>query len=112
MPPSTRFWRRGGGGQSKFLPECIIPNLAHVIPILDNTIFYWMRDVKEGSLGNDFIPHIMLLPTLCLGTTIHGRLGGTKDGTTDDGGEGGGGKVLSSKANFDVTGAIIEDKYL
>merc|ERR1719367_168928 len=45
-------------GDTEFIVEGVMPDLLHVIPVGDNTVFNWIFEGKDTSLGLGFISNI------------------------------------------------------
>merc|ERR1712061_719532 len=81
------------GGNTEFIVEGVMPDLLHTIPVGDDTVFNWVLQGEDTSLGLSFISNIGILLT----HTNHDTL---VAGTSNNGGEDSTGGVISSKASF------------
>merc|ERR1712229_31336 len=50
-------------GNTEFIVEGVMPDLLHVIPVGDDTVFNWVFQGKDTSLGLSFISNIGILLT-------------------------------------------------
>jgi hypothetical protein len=90
-------------GDTEFIVEGMMPDLLHIIPVGDDTVFNWVFEGKDTSLGLGFISNIGVLLT----HTNHHTL---MTGTANNRGEDSPGGVISSKASFAHTRSIVNDK--
>jgi len=90
-------------GNSKFIVEGVMPDLFHIVPVGNDTMFNWVFQGEDTSLGLSFITNIGIL----LSHTYHDTL---VTRATDDGGEDGTGSVISCEAGFAHTGTIVNDQ--
>merc|ERR1719186_637869 len=98
--------QEGGGllrGNTEFIVEGVVPDLLHVIPVGDDTMFNGIFEGHDTSLALGFITYIGILLTHADHDTL-------VTGTTDNGGEDSPGSVITGKAGFDHARAIITDK--
>merc|ERR1712226_17562 len=88
---------------TEFIVESVMPDLLHVIPVGDDTMFNWVFEGKDTSLGLSFISNIGVFLT----HTNHHTL---MAGTANDGGEDSSGSIVSCKASFAHARSIVNDK--
>merc|ERR1719486_1592982 len=91
------------GGNTEFIVEGVMPNLLHVIPVGDDTVFNGVFQGKDTSLGLSFISNIGIL----LSHTDHDTL---VAGTSNNGWEDSPGGVITGETGFAHAGAIVNDK--
>jgi len=48
-------------GNSEFIVEAVMPDLSHVIPVVDNTMFDGIRKLKDSLFGLGFLTHVCFL---------------------------------------------------
>merc|ERR1719365_212740 len=80
-------------GNTEFIVEGVVPDLLHVIPVGDNSMFHWVLEGEDTSLGLGLIPNIGILLT----HTHHHTL---VSGSTNNGWEDSAGSVISGKPSF------------
>merc|ERR1719336_1627796 len=90
-------------GNTEFIVESVMPDLLHIVPVGDDTMFNWVFEGKDTSLGLGFISNIGVFLT----HTNHHTL---MAGTANNGGEDSPGGVITSKTSFAHAGAIVYDK--
>merc|ERR1712215_111026 len=90
-------------GNTEFIVEGVMPDLLHIIPVGDDSMFNWVLQGEDTSLGLSFISNIGIL----LSHTDHHTL---VAGTSNNGGEDSTGSIITSKASFAHTGAIVNNK--
>merc|ERR1712106_1290765 len=98
--------QEGGGllrGNTEFIVECVVPDLLHIIPVGDDTVFNGILEGHDTSLALSFITYIGILLTHADHDTL-------MTGTTNNGGEDSSGSVITGEAGFDHAGAIVTDK--
>merc|ERR1719486_536697 len=91
------------GGNTEFIVEGVMPDLLHIIPVGDDTVFKWVFQGKDTSLGLSFISNIGIL----LSHTDHDTL---VAGTSNNGREDSPGSVITGETGFAHAGAIVNDK--
>merc|ERR1719434_365434 len=91
------------GGNTEFIVEGVMPDLLHIIPVGDDTVFNWVFQGKDTSLGLSFISNIGILLT----HTDHDTL---VTGASNNGREDSPGGIISSETGFAHAGAIVNDK--
>merc|ERR1712026_255346 len=91
------------GCNTEFVVEGVMPDLLHVIPVGDDTVFNGVFQGKDTSLGLSFISNIGIL----LSHTDHDTL---VTGASNNGREDSPGGVISSETGFAHAGAIVNDK--
>merc|ERR1719362_2409961 len=91
------------GGNTELIVEGVMPDLLHIIPVGDDTVFNGVFQSKDTSLGLSFISNIGIL----LSHTDHDTL---VTWASNDGWEDSSWGVITSKASFAHTRAIVYDK--
>merc|ERR1719486_255761 len=81
------------GGDTEFIVEGVMPDLLHIIPVGDDTVFNWVFQGKDTPLGLSFISNIGILLT----HTDHDTL---VTGASNNGREDSPGGIVTSKASF------------
>merc|ERR1719283_619329 len=89
-------------GHTQLVVEGVMPDLLHVVPVGDDSVFHRILQGEDTSLGLGFISNIGIL----LSHTHHDT---HMSGTTHDGGEHGSGSVVSGEASLAHSGAIVTD---
>merc|ERR1711910_81585 len=90
-------------GNTEFIVEGVMPDLLHVIPVGDDTVFNGVFQGKDTSLGLSFISNIgILLPH----TDHDPRVAGT----SNNGWEDSPGGVITGETGFAHAGAIVNDE--
>jgi len=90
-------------GNAEFVVEGVVPDLLHIVPVGDNTVFDGVLEGENTSLALSFVTHVGVLLT----HTDHDTL---VTGTTYDGGEHSSGSVVSGEPGLDHAGTIVADK--
>merc|ERR1719486_1530816 len=90
-------------GNTEFIVKGVMPDLLHIIPVGDDTMFNWVFQGKDTSLGLSFISNIGILLTHTNHDTLVAR-------ATNNGWEDSSGSVITSKSSFAHAGAIVYDK--
>merc|ERR1719471_2001247 len=80
-------------GNTEFIVEGVMPDLLHIIPVGDDSVFNGVLQGEDTSLGLSFISNIGIL----LSHTDHDTL---VAGTSNNGGEDSSGSVISSKSSL------------
>merc|ERR1711988_275977 len=91
------------GGNTEFIVEGVMPDLLHIIPVGDDTVFNGVFQGKDTPLGLSLITDIGIL----LSHTDHDTL---VAGASNDGGEDSPGGIISGETGFAHAGAIVNDK--
>ena len=52
------FW-----GDTEFVVEGMMPDLLHIIPVCDDTVFNWVLEGEDTSLALGFISYVGVLLT-------------------------------------------------
>merc|ERR1712002_1162870 len=91
------------GSNTEFIVEGVVPDLFHVIPVGDDSVFNGVLEGEDTSLGLSLLSNIGIL----LSPTNHHTL---VAGTSNNGGEDSTGSVISCKASFAHARAIINNK--
>merc|ERR1712230_102886 len=90
-------------GNTEFIVEGVVPDLLHIIPVSDDSVFNGVLEGEDTSLGLSLISNIGIL----LSHTNHHTL---MTGTSNNGGEDSSGSVISSKSSFAHAGAIVNNE--
>merc|ERR1711944_270765 len=90
-------------GNTEFIVEGVMPDLFHIIPVGDDTVFNGVLQGEDTPLGLGFISNIGVLLT----HTDHDTL---VAGATNNGGDDGPGGVISGETGLAHAGAIVNDK--
>merc|ERR1739844_8290 len=90
-------------GNTEFIVEGVVPDLLHIVPVSDDSVFNGVLEGEDTSLGLGLISNIGIL----LSHTDHHTL---VAGTSNNGGEDSSGSVISSKSSFAHAGAIVNNK--
>merc|ERR1712018_272026 len=90
-------------GNTEFIVEGVMPDLLHVIPVGDDTMFNRVFQSEDTSLGLSFISNIGILLT----HTDHDTL---MAWTSNNGGEDSPGGIISSETSLAHARAIVNDK--
>merc|ERR1719420_691542 len=89
------FW-----GDSQFVVEGVVPDLFHIIPVGDDTVFNWVLEGEDTSLGLSFITDVGVLGT----HTDHDTL---VTWATDNGWVDGTWSIVTSETSLDETGTVV-----
>ena len=92
-------------GDSKLYVESVVPDLLHIIPVLDDTVLNWVRDLENTSLLLSLVSEILVL---ALNTDENVEV----LGSSDDGGEDASGGIFTRETGLDDTGAVIDNENL
>merc|ERR1719148_604560 len=90
-------------GNTELIVEGVMPDLLHIIPVGDDTVFNGVFQGEDTSLGLSFISNISIL----LSHTDHDSL---VAGTSNNGWEDGPGGVITSESSFAHARAIVNDQ--
>merc|ERR1711881_412131 len=90
-------------GNAEFIVESVMPDLLHVIPVGDDTMFNWVFEGKDTSLGLSLITYIGVF----LAHTNHDTL---VTGTTNNRWEYSPWSIISSETSFAHAGAIVNNQ--
>merc|ERR1712082_589417 len=90
-------------GNTEFIVEGVMPDLLHIIPVGDDSMFNWVLQGEDTSLGLSFISNIGIL----LSHTDHHTMVAR---TSNNRGEDSTGSIISSKSSLAHAGAIVNDK--
>merc|ERR1711983_744400 len=88
---------------TEFVVEGVMPDLFHVIPVGDDSVFNWVFQGEDTSLGLSFISNIGIL----LSHTYHDTL---VTWASNNGWEYSSGSVITSKSSFAHAGAIVNNQ--
>merc|ERR1719394_1263020 len=91
------------GGNTELIVEGVMPDLLHVIPVGNNSMFNGIFQGEDTSLGLGLISNIGVL----LSHTNHNTL---MSGSSNNRGEDSSGSVISGKASFAHTRSIVNNK--
>jgi len=89
------FW-----GNTHFVHEGVMPDLFHIIPVGDDTVFNGVFQGKDTSLGLSFITDVAVFLTHTNHNTLMAR-------TADNGGEDGSWCVISGETALDKSGSVV-----
>lgn len=93
------------GVDLELLVEGIIPEMLHVVPLLDDTVLHGVADLKHCSSGGGLVTaHDILDDNIAIGLLL-----GTQDWSADDGRVLMLGKVLRGISDLEETGTSVED---
>merc|ERR1719486_948765 len=90
-------------GNTEFIVEGVVPDLLHIIPVGDDSVFNGVLKGKDTSLGLGFISNIGIL----LSHTNHHTLVAR---TSNNGGEDSARSIISCESSLAHAGAIVNDK--
>merc|ERR1712024_308864 len=109
---TVSFWVEGSFSQeygllfwcnTELIVEGVMPDFLHIIPVGDDTVFNWVFQSKDTSLGLSFISYIGILLTHTNHDTLMAR-------TANDGWEDSPGGVITCKTSFAHAGTIVDNK--
>jgi hypothetical protein len=92
------FW-----GNAEFVVVSVVPDLFHIIPVGNDTVFDWVFEGKDTSLGLSFVTNIGVL----LAQTDHDTL---MAWAANDGWEDGAWGIVTSETALAETGAVIDNQ--
>merc|ERR1712083_181203 len=87
-------------GNTELIEEGVMPNFLHVIPVSDDSMFNWVFESQDTSLGLGLISYIGILLTHTYHHTLVSR-------ATNNAWEDSSGGVITSKASFAHTRPIV-----
>merc|ERR1711884_260498 len=90
-------------GDTEFIVEGVMPDFLHVIPVGDDTVFNWVFEGEDTSLGLGFISNIGVFLTH---TNHHTLMAGTANNGWEDSPRG----IITSETSFAHAGAIVDNK--
>merc|ERR1712201_1652 len=90
-------------GNTELIVEGVVPDLLHVIPVGDDSVFNRVLEGEDTSLGLGLISNIGILLSHTDNHTLVAR-------TANNGGEDSSGSIISSKSSLAHAGAIVNDK--
>merc|ERR1712156_16824 len=90
-------------GNTEFIVEGVVPDFLHIIPVGDDTVFNWVFQGKDTSLGLSFISNIGILLT----HTNHDTLVAW---ASNNRWEDSSWSVITSKSSFAHAGTIVNDQ--
>jgi hypothetical protein len=90
------FW-----GNSELVVEGVVPDLLHVIPVGHDSVLDWVLEGEDATLGLGFVTDVRVL----LSHADHDTL---VTWTSNNGWEDGSRSVITGKAGFAHTGAVID----
>merc|ERR1712025_1238081 len=91
------------GGNTEFIVEGVMPDLLHIIPVGDDTVFNWVLQGEDTSLGLSFITNIGIL----LSHTDHDAL---MSWASNNGWEDSPGGIISGETGFAHARAIVNNQ--
>merc|ERR1712088_385651 len=91
------------GGNTEFIVEGVMPDLLHIIPVGDDTVFNGVLQGEDTSLGLSLITDIGIL----LSHTNHDTL---MSGASNNGREDSPGGIISGKSSLAHAGAIVDNQ--
>merc|ERR1712108_39511 len=91
------------GGNTEFIVEGVMPDLLHIIPVGDDTVFNGVLQGEDTSLGLSLITDIGILLT----HTDHDAL---MSGTSNNGWEDSPGGVITGETSLAHAGAIVNNQ--
>merc|ERR1719495_885682 len=90
-------------GNTEFIVEGVVPDLLHIIPVGDDTVFNGVFQGEDTSLGLCFISDIGIF---LAHTNHHTLVARTANNRWEDGT----GSIISCKSSLAHTGAIVNNK--
>merc|ERR1719187_1547094 len=90
-------------GNTEFIVEGVVPDLLHVIPVGDDSMFNWVLEGEDTPLGLGLVTNIGILLTH---TDHHTLVAGTSNNRREDST----GSVIPSKSSLAHTGAIVNNQ--
>merc|ERR1712088_76260 len=91
------------GCDTELIVEGVMPNLLHVIPVCDDTVFDWVFQCQNTSLALGFISYVGVLLS-------HAHHDALVTWATNDGGEDSSGSIISSETGLAHAGAIVNNE--
>merc|ERR1712080_229459 len=91
------------GGNTQLVVEGVVPDLLHVVPVGDDSMFHGVLEGEDTSFGLGLVTDIGIL----LSHTYHDT---HMSGTSHNGGEDGPGGIVSGETSLAHAGAIVTDK--
>jgi hypothetical protein len=92
------FW-----GNAEFVVVSVVPDLFHIIPVGNDTVFDWVFEGKDTSLGLSFVTNVRVL----LAHTDHDTL---MAWAANDGWEDSAWGIVTSETALAETGAVIDNQ--
>jgi len=92
------FW-----GNSELVVVSVVPDFFHIVPVGDDTVFDWVFQGKDTSLGLGFVSDVGVF----LAHTDHNTL---VSWSTNDGWEDGSWSIVTSKSALAKSGAVIDNQ--
>jgi len=92
------FW-----GNAEFVVVGVVPDLFHIVPVGDDTVFDWVLEGEDTSLGLSFVTNVRVL----LAHTDHDTL---MAWAADDGWEDGAWGIVTSETALAEAGAVIDNQ--
>merc|ERR1712129_461003 len=90
-------------GNTEFIVEGVMPDLLHIIPVGDDTVFNGVLQGEDTSLGLSLVTDIGIL----LSHTDHDTL---MSGASNNGWEDSPGGVITSESSLAHAGAIVDNQ--
>merc|ERR1719450_859076 len=88
-------------GNTEFIVEGVVPDFLHIIPVGDDTVFNWVFQGKDTSLGLSFISNIGILLT-------HPNHDPLVAWASNNGWEYSSWGIITSESSFAHAGAIVD----
>lgn len=79
------------GSDSEFIIEAVVPDLGHIVPVVDNAVLNGVGELENSLLGLGFFSDIGLL-------IVHSDHDVFVFGPSDDGGEGGSWGIIARQS--------------
>ena len=92
-------------GDSELIVEAVVPDLGHIIPIVDNTVFNGVPEGEDSLLLDGLFTNIGIF-------LVHSNHDVLIFGPADNGGEGGFGRIVSREPSLAHTGAVVDNNML
>jgi hypothetical protein len=93
------------GSYAKLVVEGVVPDLLHVVPVGNNTVLDGVFKGKNTTLGLSFVTNVSIL-------LVHAHHDSGVFWAAYNGGEDSAGSVVTSKAGFAHTGAVVYNESL
>merc|ERR1740131_199515 len=90
-------------GHTELIVHGVVPDLLHIVPVGDDSVFYRVLEGEDSPLGLGLVPYIGVLLS-------HAHHDSLVPGAANNGGEDSPGGVISSEASLAHAGAIIDNK--
>ena len=93
------------GGNAQLVVEGVMPDLLHVVPVGDDSVLNGVLEGEDSTLGLGLISDVGVLLS-------HADHHTGVAGTSDNGGEDGAGRVISSESGLAHSGSIVDHQSL